>query len=425
MLKRLQRYATYTLTLSLLLGGLSLPASAQEDSFDELPLNGLAAFIQLRNEYYIGALYLESLSQDSGSAFNFSGRKRMDIRVTIDKWSQRSFAKQWNQLILINNEQERLEQFTDQILAFTDLPKDDLLVGDTITIDMHPSKGTTIYLDGKKAIHTDDKEFFDILLNTWIGQRPPSSDFKNDILTLPTDQAGTELLVRYQALAPSNERSNKVAGWFKSQSSNKATATKSANAGVAPPSSDTTVTAKRETSTAKTSTNVAIAAVAVAAPSTKVEVTKPKLSAPAEPKPAAKPAPAPKPEPEPEPPKKVAAKPAPAPVAKVETPKVSAKEAEQAKLLKAYSSNVLKLTYLNTQYPKRAMDFKQQGLVLLTVKINRKGKLIDIIETTTSEHKLLNNAARKAIKSTAPYPEVPNNLEGEEISVDLPFNFKL
>ena len=71
------------------------------------------------------------------------------------------------------------------------------------------------------------------------------------------------------------------------------------------------------------------------------------------------------------------------------------------------------------------MDFNQQGLVELTVVVNRKGKVLDIIEKTKSKHKLLNNAARRAIKSTAPYPEVPKNLEGEQVSVDLPFNFKL
>jgi len=93
--------------------------------------------------------------------------------------------------------------------------------------------------------------------------------------------------------------------------------------------------------------------------------------------------------------------------------------------MKTYRSNILKLTYLNTQYPKRAMDFKQEGLVVLKVKINRKGKVVDVIEEKSSEHRLLNKAARQAVKKTAPYPEAPKDLPGDELEFTLPFNFKL
>ncbi|ARN74779.1 TonB family protein [Oceanicoccus sagamiensis] len=408
---------------------------AQDDSFDELPLNGLAAYVQLRKEYYIGGLYLESLSQDSSSTFNFSGRKRMEMRITIDKWSPRRFAQQWNQLILINNDQESLDEFADQILAFIDMPKDDLIAGDRITIDLDPERGTTVYLNGSKAFSERNNAFFDILLNTWIGQRPPSSDFKNDILTLPTDAEGTELLTRYENQSTDQAREKKVAAWFKSsKSSSKAAASKPAtqSASVAPPSSDTAVTAKRSSKAAPVAVAiaapVAIAQPKVAAPATNIELAKPTLDSSASPAPApkaAEPKAEPKPEPKPQPKpakaeeKVAAAKPAPA---KAEP---SAEDAEQAKLMKEYRSTVLKLTYLNTQYPKRAMDFKQEGLVVVKITVRRDGKLVDLTETTKSKHKLLNNAARKAVKKTAPYPEVPKGLKGDVIEVSMPFNFKL
>ncbi len=411
-----------------------LSLQAQDESFDDLPLNGLAAYVQLRKEYYIGGLYLESLSQDSGSTFNFSGRKRMEMRITIDKWSPRRFAQQWNQLILINNDQESLDEFADQILAFIDMPKDDLINGDRITIDLDPERGTTVYLNGNKAFTARNNAFFDILLNTWIGQRPPSSDFKNDILTLPTDTEGTELLTRYENHTTDKSREKKVAAWVKpAKSSSKPTraASTSSTTSVAPPSSDTAVTAKRSSKAAPVAVAVAAPVVSqpkVAAPKPAIELEKPKLASAPPPAPAPKkeePKPEPKPEPKakPAPAKKeekvAAAKPAPA------KPAVSAEDAEQAKLMKVYRSNVLKLTYLNTQYPKRAMDFKQEGLVVVKITVRRDGKLVDLTETTKSKHKLLNNAARKAVKKTAPYPEVPKDLEGETIEVSMPFNFKL
>lgn len=433
--------------LAIILLTSSLSSLAQDPAFDELPLNGLAAYKELRKEYYIGGLYLESLSQDAGSTFNFSGRKRMEIRVTNKRWSTRSFANTWNQLILINNDQESLEEFEDRILTFIDMPKGNLITGDRVTIDLDPERGTTVYLNGHKVFTERNNAFFDILLNTWIGQRPPSSDFKNHILTLPTDAAGTELLVRYEAQSTDKAREKKVAAWITPpKSTTKTTAAKTtktasaSSAAVPPPNSDTMVTAKRASKAAPAPTTrkpITVVQPNVAAPAPVIALSKPSLGAAPTPTPspaaktttAEKPAEKPKPAAKPVTKTKVAtadttttAKQATSPDKKAA---VSAEDAEQAKLMKSYRRNVLKLTFLNTQYPKRAMDFNQQGLVVLAVKINRKGKLLDIIEKTTSDHKLLNNAARKAIKKTAPYPEVPEKLKGEEIEISLPFNFKL
>ncbi len=166
-----------------------------------------------------------------------------------------------------------------------------------------------------------------------------------------------------------------------------------------------------------------------------LEVEKPRLSSsssqeqsePApEPEPKAapepEPEPAPKPEPEPEPePKETAT----ADKGSAEKSEAQSEDDEQGRLLRAYTSNALKLTYLNTQYPRRAMDFKQEGLVVLKVTINRKGDVEDISEETRSKHNLLNRAARQAVNETEPYPEVPKGLKGDTIELTMPFQFRL
>ncbi len=412
------------------LSGTAIYSQAQNQAFDELPLNGLASFVQLRKEYYIGGLYLETLSQDTGSAISISGRKRMEIHISIDKWSPRRFAQQWNQSILINNDQESLEEFADQILAFTSIAKDNLITGDRIVINMDPNDGTSVYLNSQRMMTVSDNAFFDILMNTWIGQRPPSSDFRNDILTLPTDSAGTELLIRYDSISPAESREQTVAAWVKAeQASNKpkaavAVAAAPVSAAVPPPSFDTTVTAKRTTPTAEPKTKPkpvkqpAVEQPKLAAPKTSVTLDQPKLATTElattkieQPKPELAPAPTPSP---PQLTKDVVDA----------TPKAQSPE-DQEKLLKIYRSNALKLTYLNTRYPKRAMDFQQEGLVVLTVTLDRQGKVLNVIESSSTKHKLLNKAAIQAVKKTSPYPEVPKGLKGEKIEVDLPFKFQL
>lgn len=450
-----KRYLLLTLFVALVGLGSSYPLLAQpaqpDSSFNEIPLNGLASFSQLRKEYFIGGLYLESLSQeDSGAIFSFSGRKRMELRITIDKWSPRRFAQQWNQSILINNDQELQSKYADEILKFVDMLKDDLVVGDRITIDMD-SNGTIVYINNNRMFRVKDKEFFDVLLNTWIGPRPPSSEFKNDILTLPTDAEGTALLSRYEATIPTDARTKLVAKWSTDPGTRKVAAAaapvaaqKSAAASVEP-DAVTSVKARREGSTASSSKPeiaapaVATTAPAMAAPKPKLQVEKPKIAAAPTAKPEPKPAPKAEPKPAPKPEPKQVAKaepkpePKPAPAAKKEAPKQvakaepkeSAEDKEQARLMRMYRSNVLKLTYLNTQYPKKAMDFKQEGLVVLKVTINRKGDIDDIEEATSSEHQLLNKAARRAVQKSEPYPEIPKALKGETVVVTLPFNFRL
>jgi len=71
------------------------------------------------------------------------------------------------------------------------------------------------------------------------------------------------------------------------------------------------------------------------------------------------------------------------------------------------------------------MELKQQGLVVLKIRINRQGKLLDVEEEQSTEYSLLTKAARKAVSKSTPYPEVPKSLEGKEFEFTLPFNFKL
>lgn len=423
---------------------------AQGDSMEQIPLNGIASFLKLRKEHYIGGLYLETLSQDSGSVFNFSGRKRMDIRITIDRWSPRSFTQKWNQSILINNDQDMQQKFADQIYAFTDMLSDDLVAGDRITIDMVPDSGTTVSLNGVVLMSETDNAFFDLLLNSWIGRRPPSSDFRNDILTLPSDAAAEALIARYSATQPDAARKKAIAKWNKPDSPSpiKQIAEKAAAAdkpepkvavaqpkapAVEAPAEQTKAPAAAvkeqdktelkavpetvvETAPKAVAATVAAAAPAVSAAPKAAAAPKPAIEKPKAEVAAAKPAPKPE--------KKVVAK---APAAKQEPVKVALSPAEQQqkKLLRKYQRTVLKLTYLNTQYPKRAMDLNQQGLLRVAVKIDRQGKVLEIVEQVSSKHKLLNKAARDAVNKTAPYPEAPDDLLGDDFEIVLPFNFKL
>lgn len=409
-----------------LLCSMPLTSALAQDPFDDLTLNGVASFEQLRKEYYIGGIFLPVRAKDPAALITMDGKKRMEIRIVIDKWSPRGFAQVWNQAILINNDQTSLEDLADPIQSFVNLPQDDLLAGDRIVIAMDPEQGTTVSLNGSRAFAVKDSSFFDLLLNTWIGLRPPSTEFKNNILAMPDGPEGNDLVLRFENAAPQDSRKKTVAGWFKQEkpapqakakpAEVAAAATGAAVASsLAPPSSSASVKAELAASKPDIpAPDVAIEKPAAAPAKQATENKAAQQAAAAKEKAAAEKA------------KQEAEKQAAEIAAIAAAAEQQAKQqAEQDKLLKRYRSNVMKLTYLNTEYPKRAMDNNQQGLVVIKIEVNRQGEIKALSYDQKTDHSILNKAAETAVKKSQPYPAVPEELSGNKFELLLPFNFKL
>ncbi len=208
-------YKLFTLMCLISVGVLiQLPTvHAQSKIHDELTMNGIAAHWALGREYYIATLFLPDISNDPETIFSMVGPKRMEIKVTNEKWSPRRFGQMWNQAILINNTQGDLNNMSGAIIAFTALAKDDLLYGDRMLIDYTPGKGTRVSINGTKLMTTGREKFFNLLLSTWVGRRPPSSEFKSDILSMSDSDESRDLISRQQVVLPETGRAKQVAAW--------------------------------------------------------------------------------------------------------------------------------------------------------------------------------------------------------------------
>jgi periplasmic protein TonB len=432
---------------------------------NELTLNGMASFEQLRKEYYIGALYLGFPGHDSATIANMPGKKRMQINVTADRWPALRFSQMWNQAITINNASAFINANALDILAFTSVPKGDLVEGDRLIVELTGSNKTQVSLNGAIALRTNSPALFTMLLNAWIGARPPTSEFKRDILELPKNQAGNDLVARFENIRPSDARKKVIAGWgFKTEpeaatttaaavastaAATAATATAAPTAPIAataPPKPEPVTPPKPEPA-AKS-----IAEAKPAAETKPVEPPKPAPEAKPEPKPIAeakpvetpKPAPEVKPEPKPVPPPVVAAtetpkpapvappkptpaKPAPAPVVPDAAAVAAAKaahDAQQDDLLNGYFSTVRKQVLTNIQYPRRAVKENIEGMVMMRIKVNRNGGL-NSVEVAQSADDLLDAEGERAVKKAAPFPKPAETLEGNDFEFIIPIVFKL
>lgn len=375
---------------------LLLPLTAAASSeLDGLSLNGMAVFSELKRPVYLAALYVEYPSSDAQTILDSDEGKAMELTVTASRWSSRRFSEQISKALLINNDLETLKRYDVEVIELSGVLKGSLKQGDKVII-LRGSKGETIVsVNGTQLLELEKPGFYDMLLRVWIGARPPSSDFKAQLLSQSAD---AQIMDLYATLGPSEERIAVVAAWL-----DPAEEQEEEKVAIAAP--------------------VAVAAapaVAISAP----EVTAPSAAAAAQAaEQAAEVEKASKAE------KEVAAK-IEALAQSQSTKEDTAedrefKDAEQNKLLELYQHMVVKGILSKVKYPSVAIKRNLQGTAMLELTVNRKGEIdsVEFIEKT--RHKRLNKAAEKAVADVGQFPAVPEALEGDKVSVRVPVKFIL
>lgn len=406
--------------LGIVLGSMLSMMALAGPAHDKLPMTGIADKWQLRQEVYIGALYLPATAKTPEEVLNMAGPKRMELRITANKLSTRQWSEQWNQAININNAgKDELKGLTDDVIAFTGLPKDSLTNGDRITIDYTPKAGVDISINGTTMYKSRNDRFFNALVKAWVGPRPPSSDFKRNIVTLPTDAETKDLIDRYSVVLPEDSRKAEVAAWVKGAEPK---VVEKPAPKPEPKPAPKAVVAVPVPAPAPAPKLVVPPPAPAPVPAAPVAVAKP---TPPPPAPAAAPAtPAPQPKPA-----EVAKAPAPAPAAPaVTTPAQTAASDDAARLeglRNIYRANMLRLTYRHVIYPASALSKNQEGTVIMRVTVNRAGKVTNISNDKLSEFVALNKAAEKAVKKASPFPAVPAQLPGDKFEFSIPVKFRI
>ncbi len=180
----------------------------------DLSLNGVAVIQQFRNDQFISALYVETPMTDAAALLADGGPKRMAFRVAADKIAGRSHRRSWIESIRSNNEIDAALLHAKEIREFAKLFDQNLVMGDQIEVDYVPGSGVLVSINGQEAGKITAPGFFPLVLNTWIGKRPPSQEFKEQILGLGDATAREASLAQFQVLMPSDARVAEVAALY-------------------------------------------------------------------------------------------------------------------------------------------------------------------------------------------------------------------
>lgn len=371
--------------ISFLLASFCSLASAAEPI-----LNGMATHIDLGKEQFIGALYSSSLSDNPDKLTVSTQSMRMELKIVAPEGiTTRRFSRWWIEGMAINNSPALLTEQADNMVKFDGMFKGRFAVNDTIAFAYEPGKGVNITINDVFLGNITGDKFFSMLLRTWIGKVPLSSDYKDGILK--NGQVNAELKSRFDKIKPTKERTAEVANWSKLKSPAEIAAEKEKE------KEAKEAAAKNSSAQASSVDNAKLAA-------QKAELAKAEAA------------------------KLAAQKAAAATAATAPANDDDDKPALTAQSLLArqfYVSDQLKKIYGNVRYPKKALERNQSGGVRIAIVINRQGNLVSSSIVQAAEVDSLNEAALEAVTKSAPFAPLPDAIAGNTFEFTAPLRFTL
>ena len=160
------------------LAGVTLADSARVGD-QTLVLNGLGLRKKAIFKVYVGGLYLPARSSDAAAILEADQPRHMVLEFVRSVGSD-SIGGAWEDCLEANqpNAPAALEQqFADLSAAM-----DDVTSGDQLTFTYTPGQGTAVQVKGADKGTFEGKPFADALFACWIGDHPPSEDFREGLL---------------------------------------------------------------------------------------------------------------------------------------------------------------------------------------------------------------------------------------------------
>lgn len=374
-------------------------------------LNGIGVHQELGQEQFIGALFSESLSNNADTLLNNSQAMRIELKiVAADGLTTRRFSNMWIEGMAINNKVEVLTAQADNMVKFSGLFKGRFQAGDHIVFASTPTKGIDISVNGVVLGNIADYTFFSMLLTTWIGKVPLSSDYRDSLLKVGDVDAS--LRSRYDSIKPSAARVAEINAWKSGLTAIALAETKQTPKADEKKASELATDSLKETAQVTAKPTIPDLAGGIEKPTLEI----PKLNE--EEQPATTPVIADTKPVEP-------STPTPVPVEEDEEDAAPVFTAQSLVARQVYISGNLKKIFSKTRYPSNALQKGHAGSVRVAVVIDRQGKILSMKTLEESKYSSLNKEATNAIKRAAPYPALPDVVTGNTFEFTVPIRFTL
>ena len=164
------------------IAGVLIPDQANLDGSDRpLPLNGAGVREKFFMDIYVGALYLETKTNDAATAIDSPGPKRVLMHFVYSEVSREKLADAWQEGFASNSDQQSLPALKPRIDQFAELFQD-AKEGDVYALDFLPGEGTRVSLNGTRLGTIEGEDFNRALLSVWLGDNPVTKKLKRAML---------------------------------------------------------------------------------------------------------------------------------------------------------------------------------------------------------------------------------------------------
>jgi hypothetical protein len=174
------------------------PANAQSnksglDRFAETVVIGNQTLIQNGKgirykavfQVYAAAMYLPSKTSSAEQAISMSGPKRVHVIMLRDV-SAEEMGKLFSTSLRDNALPSELSKSIDSLVKVGGVfaKHKQLRVGDEIFVDWIPGSGTVLNIRGVVEAAYEPKEFYNMWMRVWLGQKPADTRLKDSLLSL-------------------------------------------------------------------------------------------------------------------------------------------------------------------------------------------------------------------------------------------------
>ena len=90
-----------------------------------------------------------------------------------------------------------------------------------------------------------------------------------------------------------------------------------------------------------------------------------------------------------------------------------------------YFSIIAQTIYKNKRYPRQAYSLNQEGKVIVRLKLDKEGQILDLEVIEKGPYKSLTNATLETIKKINRFPQIPDELGVGEITFRIPIEYKI
>ena len=146
-----------------------------------LQLNGAGIRSKFVVKVYVAMLYLENPGTDRDKVIADPGAKQLIMHFLYKEVDRDALVEGWNDGFTGNGTDEKLDKLKSEIAQFNSL-FDTVRKGDRIVLDYVPEKGTTVSINATEKGTVAGKEFNDLLLSIWLGDKPVGKELRKGLL---------------------------------------------------------------------------------------------------------------------------------------------------------------------------------------------------------------------------------------------------